>query len=69
MINESIWMDFKSKYVAIEKVYFINQRIGYPDGLDKNITDIENKYQQVFLFYFISILLFTFLFKYKFNYN
>ncbi|CAF4213469.1 unnamed protein product, partial [Adineta steineri] len=45
MINQSDWMDPSSKTVAIEKAQLVQQRVGYPDGLDSdNITNLEQKY-------------------------
>lgn len=29
----------------------INDRIGYPDGLDNNLTILQNKYSQVNFFF------------------
>ncbi|CAF1440312.1 unnamed protein product [Adineta ricciae] len=47
MMNQSTWMDSLSKGLAMEKLQALNQRIGYPNGLDSNnVTDLENKYAE-----------------------
>ncbi len=42
------------KIIFIQQLHGITQRIGYPNGLDNNITDLEKTYAQVQFIQLIS---------------
>lgn len=46
MLNETDWMDEESKQVAIEKVNFIDTKIGYSDDIH-NDTYLNEIYKNV----------------------
>lgn len=46
MLNETDWMDEESKQVAIEKVNYIDTKIGYSDDIYNN-TYLNGIYKNV----------------------
>ncbi|CAF1159641.1 unnamed protein product, partial [Rotaria sordida] len=47
MINQSMWMDLKSKIAMINKARAINEKIGYPDYLkNDNVMKLEKDYAE-----------------------